>query len=686
MSLSNQLEDTGRGFRAARSERIFGGYNVASDAYDMAFDEMFDAAGAVRGPYKGIYAELAPSDASELKARAEALSRAFLDQGITFSLSGQERPFPLDLVPRVISAAEWARLERGITQRVKALEMYLDDIYGDQEILNDGVIPRRLVTSCEHFHRQAVGIVPPNGVRIHVAGIDLIRDEKGNFRVLEDNLRSPSGVSYVMENRRTMARVFPNLFATHRVRAVDDYAAHLLRALRNSAATNEADPTVVVLTPGVYNSAYFEHSLLARQMGVELVEGRDLFCRDNQVYMRTTEGERQVDVIYRRIDDAFLDPLQFRADSVLGVAGLVNAARAGNVVISSAIGNGVGDDKLVYTYVPTMIEYYLGEKPLLANVETLRCWLDDEREEVLDRIDELVLKPVEGSGGYGIVFGPEASDKELAAVAKKIRDDPRSWIAQPMMELSTVPTQVGSSLAPRYVDLRPFAVNDGEDVWVLPGGLTRVALVEGSRVVNSSQGGGSKDTWVLASRASSGDHELGAAEVVRSLPTAMPDPLVDDAPRSMAQQPQPTGPPQREQLEQQQQQRAGADAGTQRRGALLDRPLRRARRRHRADPGRGPAPTAGRLQRRPGPGVPGAAAGARHRPAGPRPGRVVADRPGGLQHRRPGRLLDRGRRHRRAGEREIGAGGDVQRDLGVPQHHLPRPAGTGTSRQTPWAA
>lgn len=562
MSLTNQLDDTKRGFRAARSERIFGGYNLSSDAYEMAFDEMFDAAGAVRGPYKGIYAELAPSDASELEARAEALSRAFLDQGITFSLSGQERPFPLDLVPRVISAAEWARLERGITQRVKALEKYLDDIYGDQEILNDGVIPRRLVTSCEHFHRQAMGIVPPNGVRIHVAGIDLIRDEKGDFRVLEDNLRSPSGVSYVMENRRTMARVFPNLFATHRVRSVDDYAGHLLRALRNSAATNEADPTVVVLTPGVYNSAYFEHSLLARQMGVELVEGRDLFCRDNQVYMRTTEGERQVDVIYRRIDDAFLDPLQFRADSVLGVAGLVNAARAGNVVISSAIGNGVGDDKLVYTYVPTMIEYYLGEKPLLANVETLRCWLDDEREEVLDRIDELVLKPVEGSGGYGIVFGPEASEKELAAVAKKVRDDPRSWIAQPMMELSTVPTQVGSALAPRYVDLRPFAVNDGDDVWVLPGGLTRTALVEGSRVVNSSQGGGSKDTWVLASRASAGDHELEAAEVVRALPTSMPDPMLDDSPRLASQQPQPTERSVREQLEQQQQQQAVHDAGT----------------------------------------------------------------------------------------------------------------------------
>ena len=513
-------------FRTVRSERIFSGYNISSDAYEMAFDEMFDNQGSVRAPYKGIYAELAPSDASDLEARSEALARAFIDQGITFSLSGQERPFPLDVVPRVISAAEWSRLERGIIQRVKALEMYLDDVYGDQEILNDGVIPRRLITSCEHFHRQAVGIVPPNGVRIHVAGIDLIRDDKGTWRVLEDNLRSPSGVSYVMENRRTMARVFPNLFASHRVRAVDDYASHLLRALRNSAATNEADPTVVVLTPGVYNSAYFEHSLLARQMGVELVEGRDLFCRDNQVYMRTTEGETQVDVIYRRIDDIFLDPLQFRADSVLGVAGLVNAARAGNVVISSAIGNGVGDDKLVYTYVPTMIEYYLGEKPLLANVETLRCWLDDERDEVLDRVDELVIKPVEGSGGYGIVFGPDASPKELATIAKKIREDPRSWIAQPMMELSTVPTQIDSALAPRYVDLRPFAVNDGDDVWVLPGGLTRVALVEGSRVVNSSQGGGSKDTWVLASsRAAAADRELGAAEVVRSLPKSMADPL-----------------------------------------------------------------------------------------------------------------------------------------------------------------
>jgi uncharacterized circularly permuted ATP-grasp superfamily protein len=542
---------------AKRYERIFDGYNTAT-SYAEAFDEMFDGQGNVRGPYKGIYAELAPSDASDLEARAEALGRAFSDQGITFSLSGQERPFPLDLVPRVISAAEWTRLERGITQRVKALECYLDDVYGDQEILNDGVIPRRLVTSCEHFYRQAAGIVPPNGVRIHVAGIDLIRDERGSFRVLEDNLRSPSGVSYVMENRRTMARVFPNLFATHRVRAVDDYAAHLLRALRKSAATNEADPTVVVLTPGVHNSAYFEHSLLARQMGVELVEGRDLFCRDNQVYMRTTEGERQVDVIYRRIDDAFLDPMQFRPDSVLGVAGLLNAARAGNVVISSAVGNGVGDDKLVYTYVPTIIEYYLGEKPLLANVDTFRCWLDDEREEVLDRVGELVIKPVEGSGGYGIVFGPEASNKDLTAISKKIRDDPRGWIAQPMMQLSTVPTKVGDKLIPRYVDLRPFAVNDGDDVWVLPGGLTRVALVEGSRVVNSSQGGGSKDTWVLASRASLADRELGAAQIVRSLPTPVTTSNGDSEAEKPSQQQQQSQlrPTQEQQPAQQQQQQA----------------------------------------------------------------------------------------------------------------------------------
>jgi len=521
-----------------RYEGIFDGYNSLG-SYSQAFDEMFDGQGNVRGPYKGIFTELAPSDASELEARADALGRAFVDQGITFSLSGQERPFPLDLVPRVISAAEWTRLERGITQRVKALEHYLDDIYGEQEILRDGVIPRRLVTSCEHFHREAVGIVPPNGVRIHVAGIDLVRDAQGNFRVLEDNLRSPSGVSYVMENRRTMARVFPNLFATHRVRAVGDYSSHLLRALRNAAASNEADPTVVVLTPGVYNSAYFEHSLLARQMGVELVEGRDLFCRDNTVYMRTTDGERQVDVIYRRIDDAFLDPMQFRPDSVLGVAGLLNAARAGNVVISSAVGNGVGDDKLTYTYVPEMVKYYLNEKPLLPNVDTFRCWLPDELGHVRANLDELVVKPVEGSGGYGIVFGPNATAKELTSLRRRLRANPRGWIAQPVVQLSTVPARVGDRLAPRHVDLRPFAVNDGTDVFVLPGGLTRVALPEGSMVVNSSQGGGSKDTWVLASRSSDAESELAAALTTGSIVEGQrPDLSADHRPEPTSSQQQ----------------------------------------------------------------------------------------------------------------------------------------------------
>jgi len=514
---SKSSSKTGSTTTRARPAAVFDGYSDIG-RYELAFDEMFEPDGSVRGPYKGVYKALAPTSSADLAARADALGRAFIDQGVTFSLSGQERPFPLDLVPRVIAAQEWSRLEKGIKQRVKALELFLADIYGEQRILRDHVLPRRLVTSCEHFHREAAGIVPPNGVRIHVAGIDLVRDEAGEFRVLEDNLRSPSGVSYVMENRRTMTRVFPDLFMSHKVRAVGDYATHLLRALRAGAALNEADPTVVVLTPGIANSAYFEHSLLARQMGVELVEGRDLFCRDNMVYMRTTEGERQVDVIYRRIDDEYLDPMHFRPDSILGVAGLLNAARAGNVVISSAVGNGVGDDKLVYTYVPQIIDYYLGEKPLLQNVDTFRCWLDEECEQVLDRVAELVIKPVEGSGGYGIVFGPDASPKELAAITRKIKADPRGWIAQPLVQLSTVPTKIDDVLSPRHVDLRPLAVNDGEDVWVLPGGLTRVALPEGSLVVNSSQGGGSKDTWVLASRTSDEDPELSGEELVSEPP------------------------------------------------------------------------------------------------------------------------------------------------------------------------
>ena len=498
---------------------LFDGYLEPDRPHAGAFDEMFHRDGRVRSAYRALHSAIAPTAPTDLAVRAEALDRAYLDRGITFSLSGQERPIPLDIVPRVIAAAEWSKLQRGIVQRVRALEAFLADIYGDAEIVRDGVLPRRLITSCEHFHRAAAGLNPPNGVRIHVAGIDVVRDEEGTFRVLEDNLRNPSGVSYVMENRRTMARVFPDLFTRQRVRAVGDYSVHLLRALRAAAAPNVADPTVVVLTPGVYNSAYFEHSLLARQMGVELVEGRDLFCRDNAVYMRTTVGEQQVDVIYRRIDDAFLDPLHFNPSSVLGVAGVLNAARAGQVVIANAVGNGVGDDKLVYTYVPEMISYYLGDKPLLPNVDTFRCWLPDEKDHVLAQLEELVLKPVEGSGGYGILFGPNAGARQLASARRAIRDDPRAWVAQPVVQLSTVPTKVDDKLVPRHVDLRPFAVNDGEDVFVLPGGLTRVALPKGSLVVNSSQGGGSKDTWVLApTRASDADRELGRRGLATSIP------------------------------------------------------------------------------------------------------------------------------------------------------------------------
>jgi uncharacterized circularly permuted ATP-grasp superfamily protein len=516
----------------------FDDYLDPDGPYAAAYDEMFAADGTVRSCYRALHDSIAALESADLTARSAAIDRALADQGITFSLSGKERPLPLDLVPRVIPAAEWSKLERGVTQRVRALEAFLADIYGEAQILRDGVLPYSLITSCAHFHREAVGLVPANGVRIHVAGIDLIRDGAGNFRVLEDNLRSPSGVSYVMANRRTMARVFPDLFARYRVRPVGDYATHLLRALR-AAAPNVADPTIVVLTPGVHNSAYFEHSLLARQMGVELVEGRDLICRDNVVHILTTEGERPVDVIYRRIDDDFLDPLHFRPDSVLGVAGVLNAARAGNLVIANAVGNGVGDDKLTYTYVPDLVKYYLNEKPLLPNVDTFRCWLPDELGHVLANLDELVVKPVEGSGGYGIVFGPNATAKELTSLRRRLRANPRGWIAQPVVQLSTVPARVGDRLAPRHVDLRPFAVNDGTDVFVLPGGLTRVALPEGSMVVNSSQGGGSKDTWVLASRSSDAEAELAASLTTKSTVEGQrPDLMADHRPEPTSSQQQ----------------------------------------------------------------------------------------------------------------------------------------------------
>jgi uncharacterized circularly permuted ATP-grasp superfamily protein len=492
------------------------------------WDEMYEAPGVPRAPCASLHDSLQALSQEDFDRRCAARDRAFRDQGITFSLSGEERPFPLDLVPRILGADEWALIESGVSQRVRALEAFLADIYGGGQILADGVVSSALVTSSTHFHRAAFGVEPPNRARIQVAGIDLVRDSDGQFCVLEDNVRTPSGISYVVENRRTMSRVFPELFTSHRVRPVDSYPARLLEALRAAAPTGSPDPTVVLLTPGVYNSAYFEHTFLARQMGVELVEGRDLVCRGNKVYMRSTTGEQRVDVVYRRVDDDFLDPLQFRTDSMLGCPGILNAARAGNVTIANAVGNGVADDKLVYTYVPAMIEYYLGEQPVLPNVPTYRLEDRDQLAHVLDRLDCLVLKPVDGSGGRGLVIGTQASDEELAQARQTLMENPRQWIAQETVELSTAPTHAGDRLRPRHLDLRPFAVNDGERVWVVPGGLTRVALREGSLVVNSSQGGGSKDTWVLA-----GDGERAPAPAPASpmagsgaqrLPGFRPDP------------------------------------------------------------------------------------------------------------------------------------------------------------------
>ena len=464
------------------------------------WDEMYDAAGHVRPGRKRLAAALDALGPDELLARARLRDAHLSAQGITFTLSGRERPLPMDLVPRIVDPTEWQVIEAGVAQRIRALEMFLADVYGAGEILRDQVIPRRLITSSAHFHRQAHGIRPANGVRIHVAGVDLVRDDQGTFRVLEDNLRNPSGVSYVLENRRTLSHVVPEVFTGHRLRSVEEYPARLLSALLAAAPLGVADPTVVVLTPGVHNSAHFEHAFLARRMGVELVEGRDLFCRDGVVRMRTIRGSEPVHVVYRRIDDDYLDPVLFRPDSVLGVPGVVNAARAGAVTIANGVGNGVADDKAVYPYVPTIVRYYLGEEPLLPNVETYDLRDPDQRAHVLPRLDQMVVKPVDGSGGYGIVMGSQASDSELASAAEAINADPRGWIAQPIVALSTSPTVVeGGQLAPRHLDLRPFAVNDGERIWVMPGGLTRVALVEGSLVVNSSQGGGSKDTWVLGS-------------------------------------------------------------------------------------------------------------------------------------------------------------------------------------------
>jgi uncharacterized circularly permuted ATP-grasp superfamily protein len=463
-------------------------------------DEMYDAAGKPRPHYAALAQTLAGLQRDDIMSRVQSINTTLLQRGVTFTVyaesAGIERVFPFDLVPRILTALEWQRIETGIAQRVRALNAFLYDVYHGQRILREGRVPRELVYSCPHFCREMIGVDVPQDIYIHVSGIDLIRDEKGEFLVLEDNARTPSGISYVLENRDVLKRGFPDLFQSYAVRPVDDYPGLLLEALRYSAPRANPQPTVVVLTPGIYNSAYFEHSLLAHRMGAELVEGRDLIVIDNVVYVKTTRGLQRVDVIYRRVDDDFIDPLYFRADSALGVVGLMNAYRAGNVSLANGIGTGVADDKSIYRFVPDMIRFYLDEEPVLHNVPTYDCTDPEQRRHVLANLESLVVKNCYASGGYGMLMGPFASATEREEFARQIVADPRKFIAQPTIELSSHPTLVDGVLARRRVDLRPFALY-GKTVEVPPAALTRVALREGSLVVNSSQGGGSKDTWVL---------------------------------------------------------------------------------------------------------------------------------------------------------------------------------------------
>jgi uncharacterized circularly permuted ATP-grasp superfamily protein len=466
---------------------------------DGFFDEVFDSDGEPRAHYRAMVARLRQLSHDDMNVRERLRDESFSMLGITFSLKDDlERPFPMDLIPRIIPAREWKRIEEGLTQRVRALNAFIDDVYNERHALHDGIVPWSLVMSAKGYRRQMAGHSPPSGVWVHVAGIDLVRDKQGEYRVLEDNLRVPSGVSYVLENRGAMSRVFPNLFAQgYKVRPVDTYPTALRRALGSVSKRGRTDPVVVVLTPGIHNSAYFEHVFLARQMGVELVEGRDLVVLDHSVFMHTTHGLQRVDVIYRRIDDDFLDPVAFRPDSVLGVPGLLSAIRAGNVTVANAVGTGVADDKAVYSYVPQLIEYYLGERAIIKNVPTYLMEDEEQRNAILKRLDEVVVKAVGESGGYGMLIGPAASEREIADFKKKVLADPRNYIAQEVVKLSRSPVYAEGRVYAAHIDLRPFIVTGAQGSYVLPGGLTRVALVEGSLVVNSSQGGGSKDTWVL---------------------------------------------------------------------------------------------------------------------------------------------------------------------------------------------
>jgi uncharacterized circularly permuted ATP-grasp superfamily protein len=467
---------------------------------DGAYDEMFASSGEPRPHYQALYEMLLSLPIEEMRRRKQAADISFLHQGITFTVYGRdegtERIFPHDLLPRIITSAEWETIERGLTQRITALNLFLCDIYGEGRCLADGVVPREIVYSCKHFRRQMREFKVPKNIYITVVGSDLVRLPDGRFAVLEDNLRVPSGVSYMLTSRQVMKRIFPDLFRMSGVRPIDHYSEALLATLRALAPEGRPEPNIVLLTPGVYNSAYFEHAFLARQMGIELVEGRDLAVHGNVVYMRTTAGLRRVDVIYRRVDDDFIDPLAFRPDSSLGVAGMFNAYRSGNVTLANALGTGVADDKALYAYVPKIIRYFLGEDPVLDNVETFVCGDPTERNHVLDRLDDLVVKAVGESGGYGMLIGPYSTAAEREEFRRRIAADPRNYIAQPTLQLSRAPCFIDGSVEPRHVDLRPYILY-GDKVTIVPGGLTRVALRKGSLVVNSSQGGGSKDTWVL---------------------------------------------------------------------------------------------------------------------------------------------------------------------------------------------
>ncbi len=495
-----------------------------------AYDEAIRSSGEPRAHVARLMAAVAALDPEQLAALGHRRDRSFVQAGITFDTVGADgqavdRPFPLDLVPRVIEAADWAPIKRGLAQRIRALNQFLDDVYHGREIVREGLVPWKAIVSRSHFTRQVDGVRPPGGVYTHVAGLDLVRDADGTWRVLEDNVRTPSGISYVLANRQAMTRLAPRLFGGYRVRPVDHYPQALLEALRAVAPADEGEATVVVWTPGPLNPAYYEHAFLAHQMGVELVQASDLVVRGDVCYMRTTRGLQRVHAIYRRLDDAFCDPLEFRADSVIGVPGLLRAYRAGTVAVANAFGTGVADDKAIYPYVPDMIRFYLGEEPILQNVPTYRLDDPDQLEHVLGRLDELVVKPTSESGGKGVVIGPHATRDELAAVRREVLADPGRWIAQETVRLSTVPTVMADGrLEPRHVDLRPFAVF-GESIRVIPGGLTRVAMTAGSMLVNSSMGGGSKDTWVLeagADGAADGDAERHAVQGERLLP-ALPE-------------------------------------------------------------------------------------------------------------------------------------------------------------------